>query len=263
MAVTVSEISSSLTLSRYLKVFSLSLKHDSRDLWKTYRTIMLFITVFLYVAGLYFKLEDCAGNIVILRYVDLFLHQIRFILNVIDVILPLFARDNLSHLIELLDSTKGSHKKTILFHALLNYCLIIFQLVSYVISLCSISRQCIIVCMVPYFTSYTLMIIGFFRCTCVLILLKHRVIEVSDDLSRKLLKISATDTLTISIKQVDELLRGIHAFGRCFGIQLALQFVGFEGVVVQNVVMVKKVPVGVPFVVNLPLMETTLVSGVS
>lgn len=262
MAVTVSATGSSLTLSKYLKVFGLSLQHNSGFLYKTYRIFLLFATTFLYIAGVYFKLEECVVRIVILRYVDLFLHNIRYALNAIDLILPLFAKHNLLYLTELLDATKTSHKKTIFSQAILNYCFIIFQLLLHVASVCYGRSSCNILCMLPYFISYTLMTLGSFRCLCVLILLKRRVCEVSQDLTKKLAKIGVTDNLSVNIRQVDELLRGIHAFGRCFGIQLALQFVNLEGVVVHNVVMVKKTPAGIPLLVDLLLTQTTFVSGV-
>lgn len=256
MAVTVNANGSSITLNKCLKIFSLSFEQNSNYFYKIYRILILFVTTFIYVAGVYFKLEECTISTVILRYIDLFLHQIRYILNVIDIILPLFARDYLLYLTELLDASEISYKKTIFAHAFLNYCLIIFQMALYISSVCYKSNYCNILCMLPNCISNTLLCVGSFRCLCILILLKQRVVEVSEDLNKKL-----TENISVHLRQVDELLRGVHAFGRCFGIQLALQFVNLEGVVVYDVVMVKKVPVVIPLNLHLLLAGTTFISG--
>lgn len=262
MAISINANGSSVTLSKYLKILCLSLKQENGYLYKIYSTVVLLVTAFLYVAGIYFKLSECILRPVVLRYLDLFLHQIRFTLNVIDLILPLFAGKSLLQLTEVIDTTTTSQKKTIFYHTLLNYCFIICQLIFQVISTCYFNKTCTILCFLPYLTNYSLMTAGFLRCICVLVLLKRRIFEVSGDLSKKLIKIVVGDSLIVNIRQVDELLEGIHAFGKCFGIQIALQFMNFEGMVISNVVLVKKVSEGVPLYVYLLLMETILVSGV-
>lgn len=263
MAVTISAVGSSVTLSKYLKIWCLSLNLNHGYCYKIYRILLLLLTIFLCYAGVYYKLENCAFSTVILRYVDLFLYQIRFSLNMIDLAFPLYAGSHLLQLTEFLDATETSHKKTILCHTILNYCFIICQFMLQVIASCYRNKYCSFFCLFPYLTSYALMTSGFYRCSCVLVLLKKRAIEISQDLFRKLEKVDIVESLVVNIRQVDELLEAVYAFGRCFGIQLALQLVNFEGMVVYNVVMVKKVPAGVPLLVDMLVVETMLLSGVS
>lgn len=258
MAVTVSASGSSQTLNKCLKPFALSLKLDHGCFYTTYKILVLLITTVFYAAGMYFKLEDCAVPTVILRYLDLLLVQTRFLLNAVDLVLPFLAKDNIEELTELLDTINTSHKKVIISHALLNYCFIIIQLLFYGLSMCYYQEYCNPYCLLPHFISYTLMTVGFFRCFCVLYLLKQRVFEVSQDLSKKL-----GVTESVNVKQVDEVLGGIHAYGRCFGIQLALQFVDFESVVVENVILLKRVLVDLPLTVYLLMLQRTISAAVS
>lgn len=262
MAVTVKSFNgSSLMLSKFLKPFALSLNLDHGCFYTSYKIIVVLLMTISYIAGMYFKLEDCALTTVILRYLDLLLVQTRFMLNAIDLTLPFLAKDNISVLTELLDTTNTSHKKVILSHALLNYCFIIIQLLFYGFSMCNYQEFCNPYCLLPHFISYTLTTVGFFRCYCILYLLKQRVFEVSQDLSNKLSKIGVTES--VNVIQVDEILGGIQAYGRCFGIQLALQFVDFESVVVENVVLLKKVLVDLPLAVYLLMLQRTISAAVS
>lgn len=263
MAVTVNSNGSSTTLSNCLKIFALPLKMNCGLLYYVYKILIVLFMVILYAGGIYFKLENCAITIIILRYLDLFLSHTTFMLNMVDMVLPLFAKQSIFELLEILDSTKTSRRKTILFHAILNYYFIIIQLIFYSIVMCNHLEFCSVYCLFPHFFSYTLSTIGFFRCFCVLLLLKQRLFEVSENLSKKLAKITATESMSGCVKQMDEILGGIHAYGRCFGIQLALQFVIFESVVVQNVVTLKKVSFHLPLSVYILMMQRAFSSAVS
>lgn len=263
MAVTVSSSSSFVTLNKCLNVLALSLNANSGLLYKIYTALIVFFTGVTHVIGTYFKLEHCAPNNVIMRYLDYLLYHLRFFAYYLDTSVRYFSAPDFSNLIELLDTLKTCQKKTILCHAILNCTVVFIQVLLFIDSSCSRLDHCQIGCLIPPILGCIVTTAGFFRCFCVLYLMKCRVCEVSEDLFKKLGKTGSGESLSLNTKQVDEVLGGMCAYGKYFGIQLAFQFVDLETVVVQNVVLVKRITMDLPLSVYMLITQRIFSSGVN
>lgn len=260
MAVTVASSATFSTLSAFLKLFALSPRTDDRSsLYKTHQKLMLLTIIVTHVAGMVFEVQRCKHKSEILHYIYFFVLQIRFIATLVDNVLPFVGKKTLEELSEVLKALKASRTKTVLIHVLLNYSMVIVHVTFVIISMCYQLDLCTPSCLIPQVVSFVLGNSGFFRSFCLLLLLKQRVQEVSQDLRSALRK----NNKKINLKPVDEVLDAVHAFGRCFGIQLALQFMEFESVLVQDVVLLKKVDTVFPLSIYLLMAQRIFINAVS